>query len=44
MKLRHKRLALAGALLLAAGAIAALVFNAFQSNMVFFYTPPGGGQ
>ena len=39
MKLRHKRLALAGALLLAAGAIAALVFNAFQSNMVFFYTP-----
>ena len=39
MKLRHKRLALAGALLMAAGAIAALVFNAFQSNMVFFYTP-----
>jgi cytochrome c-type biogenesis protein CcmE len=39
MKLRHKRLALAGGLLLATGAIAALVFNAFQSNMVFFYTP-----
>ena len=39
MKLRHKRLALAGGLLLAAGAIAALVMNAFQSNMVFFYTP-----
>jgi cytochrome c-type biogenesis protein CcmE len=39
MKLRHKRLTLAAALLLAAGAIAALVFNAFQSNMVFFYTP-----
>ena len=39
MKLRHKRLALAGTLLLASGAIAALVFNAFQSNMVFFYTP-----
>ena len=39
MKLRHKRLALAGTLLLATGAIAALVFNAFQSNMVFFYTP-----
>jgi cytochrome c-type biogenesis protein CcmE len=39
MKLRHKRLALAATLLLATGAIAALVFNAFQSNMVFFYTP-----
>ena len=39
MKLRHKRLAFAGGLLLAMGAIAALVFNAFQSNMVFFYTP-----
>lgn len=39
MKLRNKRLALAGGLLLAAGAIAALVMNAFQSNMVFFYTP-----
>ena len=39
MKLRHKRLALAGGLLLAAGAITALVMNAFQSNMVFFYTP-----
>ena len=39
MKLRHKRLAFAGGLLLAVGAIAALVFNAFQSNMVFFYTP-----
>jgi cytochrome c-type biogenesis protein CcmE len=39
MKARHKRLAFAGGLLLAVGAIAALVFNAFQSNMVFFYTP-----
>ena len=39
MKLRHKRLALAGGLLLAAGAITALVMNAFQSNMVFFYPP-----
>jgi cytochrome c-type biogenesis protein CcmE len=39
MKLRHKRLALAGGLLLAAGAVVALVMNAFQSNLVFFYTP-----
>jgi cytochrome c-type biogenesis protein CcmE len=39
MKIRHKRLALAGGLLLATGAVVALVMNAFQSNMVFFYTP-----
>ena len=39
MKLRHKRLAFAGGLLLAAGAITALVMNAFQSNMVFFFSP-----
>ena len=39
MKPRHKRLALAGGVLVAVGAIAALVLNAFQSNLVFFYTP-----
>ena len=39
MKLRHKRLTLAAGLLLAAGAVTALVMNAFQSNMVFFYSP-----
>jgi cytochrome c-type biogenesis protein CcmE len=39
MKTRHKRLALVGGLLLAVGAIAALVFNAFQSNLVFFFSP-----
>jgi cytochrome c-type biogenesis protein CcmE len=39
MKSRHKRLSIAGGLLLAVGAVAALVFNAFQSNMVFFYSP-----
>ena len=39
MKLRHKRLTFAAVLLLSAGAIAALVFNAFQSNMVFFFSP-----
>ena len=39
MKTRQKRLALAGGLLVALGAIAALVFNAFQSNLVFFYSP-----
>jgi cytochrome c-type biogenesis protein CcmE len=39
MKPRHKRLAIAGGVVLAVGAIAALVLNAFQSNMVFFYSP-----
>jgi cytochrome c-type biogenesis protein CcmE len=39
MKPRHKRLAIAGGVLLAVGAIAALVLNAFQSNLVFFYSP-----
>jgi cytochrome c-type biogenesis protein CcmE len=39
MKPRHKKLAIAGGLVLAVGAIAALVLNAFQSNLVFFYTP-----
>ena len=39
MKPRHKRLAIAGGVVLAVGAIAALVLNAFQSNLVFFYSP-----
>ena len=39
MKPRHFRRAVAGGLLLAVGAIAALVFNAFQSNLIFFYSP-----
>jgi len=39
MKPRHKRLALAGGALLSVAAIAALVLNAFQSNLVFFYSP-----
>jgi cytochrome c-type biogenesis protein CcmE len=39
MKPRHLRMAVAGGVLLAVGGIAALVFNAFQSNMVFFYSP-----
>jgi cytochrome c-type biogenesis protein CcmE len=39
MKPRHKRLALAGGALVALGAVATLVLNAFQSNLVFFYTP-----
>jgi cytochrome c-type biogenesis protein CcmE len=39
MKPRHKKLALAAGLVAAVGAIAALVFNAFQSNLVFFYSP-----
>ena len=39
LKPRQRRLALAGLLVLAAGAIAALVFNAFRSNLVFFYSP-----
>ena len=39
MKPRHKKLALLGGLVCAAGAVVALVLNAFQSNMVFFYSP-----
>ncbi len=39
MKPRQKRLALAGGVLVAVAAIAALVMNAFQSNMVFFFSP-----
>jgi cytochrome c-type biogenesis protein CcmE len=39
MKPRHKRLAIAGGALLAIGAVVALVLNAFESNLVFFYTP-----
>jgi cytochrome c-type biogenesis protein CcmE len=39
MKPRHKRFAIAGGVLVAVGAIAALVLNAFQSNLVFFYSP-----
>ena len=39
MKPRHKRLAIAGGVVAAVGAAAALVLNAFQSNLVFFYSP-----
>jgi cytochrome c-type biogenesis protein CcmE len=39
MKLRHKRLAMIGGVLCAAGITVALLLNAFQSNMVFFYSP-----
>jgi cytochrome c-type biogenesis protein CcmE len=39
MKPRHKRSAIVGGVLVAVGAIAALVLNAFQSNLVFFYSP-----
>jgi len=39
MKPRHKRFAILGGLLLAVSAVVALVLNAFQSNLVFFYSP-----
>ncbi len=39
MKPRHKKLAIAGGVLVTVGAIVALVLNAFQSNLVFFYSP-----
>jgi cytochrome c-type biogenesis protein CcmE len=39
MKPRHKRLIAIAAALLALGGAVALVLNAFQSNMVFFYSP-----
>jgi cytochrome c-type biogenesis protein CcmE len=39
MKPRHKRLAIAAGVLVAVGVAVALVLDAFQSNLVFFYTP-----
>ena len=39
MKTRHKRFAIIGGLLSAVGIVVALVLNAFQSNLVFFYSP-----
>ncbi|MDP1653282.1 MAG: cytochrome c maturation protein CcmE [Rhodocyclaceae bacterium] len=39
MKPRHKRFALIGGALAVFGIAAALVLNAFQSNLVFFFTP-----
>ena len=39
MKPRHQRLALVGASLAACGVAVALVLNAFNDNLVFFYTP-----
>lgn len=39
MKPRHKRMAVAALILTAVAAAAALVLSAFQSNLVFFYSP-----
>ena len=39
MKPRHKRIAIAAGVLAAVGVAVALVLNAFNSNLVFFYTP-----
>ena len=39
MKPRHKRLTLIGGIVAAVGVATALVLNAFQSNLVFFFTP-----
>ena len=39
MKPRHKRAAIVLAVLSAVGVAVALVLNAFNSNLVFFYTP-----
>ena len=39
MKPRHKRMAIIAAGLAALGIAAALVLNAFQSNLVFFFSP-----
>jgi cytochrome c-type biogenesis protein CcmE len=39
MKPRHKRFAILGGVLCAVGVVVALVLNAFQSNLVFFYSP-----
>ena len=39
VKPRHRRAAIVLGVLVAVGAIVALVLNAFNSNLVFFYTP-----
>ncbi len=39
MKPRHKRVAIVVGVVAAVGVATALVLNAFQSNLVFFYTP-----
>ena len=39
MKPRHKRFAIIAGIVGAVGIATALVLNAFQSNLVFFYTP-----
>lgn len=39
MKPRHKRMAAIGLGVVALGAAAALVLNAFEQNLVFFFTP-----
>jgi cytochrome c-type biogenesis protein CcmE len=39
VKPRQKRLAIAAGIVAAVGVAAALVLNAFQSNLVFFYSP-----
>ncbi len=39
MKPRHQRMALLGGLVCAAGVVLSLVLNAFQSNLVFFFSP-----
>ena len=39
MKTRHKRLAIAAGVVLVVGAAATLILNAFNSNLVFFFSP-----
>lgn len=39
MKTRHKRLAIAAVVVLVVGAAVTLILNAFNSNLVFFYSP-----
>ena len=39
MKARHKKLLLVAVAVLGLGAVAALVLNAFNSNLVFFFSP-----
>jgi cytochrome c-type biogenesis protein CcmE len=39
MKSRHKKMILIAVVVLALGAVVGLVLNAFQSNLVFFFSP-----
>jgi cytochrome c-type biogenesis protein CcmE len=44
VKPRHRRIAITLGALAALGTATALALNAFNSNLVFFYSPHSGGE